>query len=182
MDLFDAIAKRHSYRGPFTEAHVPRDDLRRIIDAGLLAPSGKNLQTTSFVVVDDPESIRRIADILGHSPKHATRHATAVICCLIDRTPEPCYAGADFQVEDCAAAVENILLAITALGYATVWIDGELRAEERAEAIAALLGVPDEKVVRVLLPVGVPAESRHQPPKKPFEERAWFNRYGSDVH
>ena len=38
-----------------------------------------------------------------------------------------------------------MLLAITALGYATVWIDGALRAEDRAQRIGQLLGVPPNK-------------------------------------
>jgi nitroreductase len=84
-----------------------------------------------------------------------------------------------FAVEDCSAAVENILLAITTLGYATVWIDGWLRGEGRAETVGALLGVPQDKVIRILLPIGVPAEKRSPAEKKPFAERAWFNRYGT---
>ena len=40
MDLFDAIARRHSYRGPMLDQPVSRDDLRRIVQAGIQAPSG----------------------------------------------------------------------------------------------------------------------------------------------
>ena len=57
--------------------------------------------------------------------------------------------------------------------------DGWLRREGRAEAIGKLLGVPDEKIVRILLPIGVPAEDYKQPEKMPFNERACFNKYGS---
>ena len=60
MDVFEAIAKRHSYRGPYEDRPVPRDDLRRIVQAGLQAPSGKNMQTTRFVIVDEPELVRQI--------------------------------------------------------------------------------------------------------------------------
>ena len=61
-----------------------------------------------------------------------------------------------------------------------MWIDGWLRVEGRAKAIGDLLGVPEDCVVRILLPIGVPAEQRSQAAKLPFEERAWFNRYGSN--
>jgi nitroreductase len=84
-----------------------------------------------------------------------------------------------FELEDCAAAVQNMLLAITALGYATVWTDGELRFDDRAAKIGELLGVPTKRRVQVFLPIGVPAEEAKPPQKQPFEERAWFNRYGS---
>ncbi|HEG42984.1 MAG TPA: hypothetical protein ENH94_02935 [Phycisphaerales bacterium] len=42
MDLFEAIAKRQSYRGGFKDEAVSRDDLQRIVESGLKAPSGKN--------------------------------------------------------------------------------------------------------------------------------------------
>jgi hypothetical protein len=67
---------------------------------------------------------------------------------------------------------------VTALGYATVWIDGWLRVENRAATIGKMLGLPAGKIIRVLLPIGVPAETWPQKEKKPFEQRAWFNRFG----
>ena len=60
MDLFETIGRRHSYRGPFLERPVPRDDLTRIVQAGIQAPSGYNGQSTTFVVVDDASLIGRI--------------------------------------------------------------------------------------------------------------------------
>ena len=107
------------------------------------------------------------------------RTARALIACIVDERPEAVYEGHDFQVEDCAAAVQNMLLAVTASGYASVWIDGWLRVEGRAKAVGDMLGVPAGKIVRVLLPVGVPEKPvRSAVTKKPFEDRAWFNRYG----
>ena len=176
MDFFEAVVKRHSYRGAFTDAPVSREHLQKIVEAGLVAPSGKNCQTTRFVVVDEPELVAKIAQM--HPVNKAMQQAKAFIILIIDKNPEAIYEGYAFQVEDCAAAVENMLLAVTALGYASVWIDGWLRVEGRNEAVGKLLGVPDEKIVRILLPIGVPAKEHHQPPKMPFEERAWFNQYG----
>ena len=177
MDIFEAIAKRHSYRGTFEDKPVPQEDLRRIVEAGLLAPTGKNAQTTTFVIVDDKETVARIATMPGGNK--AMQDARAYVTCIIDKAPEAVYEGHDFQIEDCAAAVENMLLAITALGYATVWVDGWLRVEKRAEAIGDMLGVPADKIIRVILPIGVPGEVKKRAPKKPFSERAWFNKYGS---
>ena len=137
-----------------------------------------NRQTTTFVIADDPDLVATIREM--HPTNRAMQQASAYIACLIDEHPEAIYEGRSFQVEDCAAAVENMLLAITALGYATVWIDGWLRVEGRAERIGALLGLPEGKIVRVILLVGVPVEIHQQKEKKPFEERAWFNRYGGE--
>jgi len=173
MDLFEAVAQRHSYRAGFRDNPVPREDLVKIVQAGIQAPSGCNAQTTTFVIVDDPAGIAALADIVG---KQVVAEAKAVIVCVVHH--RPVYQDKSFAVEDCSAAVENMLLAITALGYATVWLDGVLRAESRAAKIAELLGVPDDLEVRIVLPIGVPAEKWQQANKAPFEHRAWFGRYG----
>jgi nitroreductase len=174
MDVFEAVARRHSYRGGFTGAPAPREDLRKIVQAGIQAPSGCNEQTTSFVIVDDPKLIAGIGGIVD---KQVVREARAIIACVVDH--RPVYKGMEFGAEDCSAAVENMLLAVTALGYATVWIDGALRAEGRAAKIASLLGVPPDLEVRVILPLGVPVRPGIQREKKPFDKRAWFNRHGA---
>ena len=173
MDVFEAIARRYSYRGDFTDAPVPREDLIKIVLAGIHAPSGKNEQTTSFVIVDDAELLRRIAEIVD---KPVCNTAKAMIACVID--PRPVLNNISFAVEDCSTAVENMLLAVTALGYATVWLDGVLRRDDIAARIGRLLGVPEGKAVRILLPLGVAAEPGTQKERLPFEKRAWFNRWG----
>ncbi|MCK5849804.1 MAG: nitroreductase family protein [Kiritimatiellae bacterium] len=173
MDLFEAIDKRHSYRGGFLDAPVSRKDLQRIVQAGIQAPSGCNAQTTSFVIIDDPDIIAQIAEILS---KPFAAEAKAMIVCVAHH--KKVYQDMSFAVEDCAAAVENILLAITALGYATVWLDGVLRVEKRAEKIAELLNVPGNQQVRIILPIGVPVAKGVPAEKEPFNKRVVFNRYG----
>ncbi len=174
MDIWEAIEKRHSYRGGFSDSPVPRSDLEKIVKAGLKAPSGKNAQTTQFIIVDDRELLRQIGSL--HTMP-AMNQARAMIVCVVDRDPGPVYEGYSFQTEDCSAATENMLLAITALGYSSVWIDGWLRLEQRAEKIGRLLGLPGHKLVKVLLPLGFPCKKGKIPEKFPFTSRAWFNRY-----
>jgi nitroreductase len=174
MDLFDTIARRYSYRGPFTDVAIPREDLLAIVQAGIQAPSAKNEQTTSFVVIDDPAILARVAALLDRPVCDTAR---AMIVCVID--PRPVLPGLSFAVEDCAAAVENMLLAVTALGYATVWLDGVLRRDQIAERSGRLLGVPEDKSVRIVLPLGVPVQPGQQREKLPLAQRAWFNRYGT---
>ncbi len=177
MEFFEAVKKRHSYRGAFTDMVVRRDELLEIVQAGLDAPSGCNKQTTRFVIVDEPELVQQIAQM--NPTNQAMNQAKVFIACIIDKNPDAVYEGFEFQVEDCAAAVENMLLGITALGYGSVWVDGWLRRNGHNETIGKLLGVPDTKMIRVLLPIGVPADGYNPPQKMPFKERASFNKYGS---
>jgi nitroreductase len=71
-----------------------------------------------------------------------------------------------------------MLLATTDLGLATVWIEGQLFAGEAGQ-IAKILDAPERHEVRVLLPLGYPVTHGRQKEKMPFEERAWYNRYGN---
>jgi nitroreductase len=173
MDLFDAIAKRYSYRGTFTDAPVPREDLIQIVQAGIQSPSACNEQIASFAIIDEPALRGEIARLLDRPVCNTAR---AMIACIAD--PRPVFAGISFAAEDCGAAVENMLLAITALGYATVWLDGALRRDGIAERINHLLAVPPGQSIRILLPIGVPASPGQQREKFPFTQRAWFNRRG----
>ncbi len=176
MEFFEVVKKRQSYRGGFENKSIPRGDLKKIVQAGLDAPSGKNAQTTQFVMVDDAAIVRTIAAM--HPTNKAVQQAQAYIACITDRHPEAVFEGMSFQLEDCAAAVENMLLAIAALGYASVWIDGWLRLDNRADTIGKLLGLPAGKILQILLPIGVATETMARPAKKPFADRAWFNAYG----
>ena len=175
MELFDAIRKRASYRGAFAGTPVPREHLEQIIDAGIRAPSGYNGQSTSFVVATDPERRRAVASIAGGQQSLATAQAIIAVVMNPNATSTREFS---FAVEDYAAATQNMLLAITALGYASVWIDGALRRNDVAKKIGDYLGVPADREVRVILPVGVPAAEPTQAGRLPFGERAWFDSHG----
>lgn len=51
MEFFDVIARRGSYRGEFEQSSIPQEELYRILDAGIRAPSGYNLQTATFTLL-----------------------------------------------------------------------------------------------------------------------------------
>ena len=170
MDLFEAFQKRHSYRRNYLDKPIPRGDLRKIVEAGTEAPSGCNAQTTSFVIVGTMRKVlNRIGEVLA-------RKCQAMIVCVLD--PTPAHDTTSYGLEDCAAAVENMLLSITALGYATVWLDrsasppwdrGANRGDPRRSA---------GKARTSRAPLGIPAEEGTQNERRPFSERAWFNKYG----
>lgn len=172
MDFFDAIHNRYSHRTAFQDKAIPDADIRKIVEAGIHAPSGMNCQTTSFVAVTDPELRQAISAVL---PTPATQTAPVLLVVLTEHVVTPC--GLAFEIEDYAAATENILLAATALGYASVWMDGMTKAGEVNAKIRQLLNVPDGKTVRTILPLGVPAQAGLQNTRKPFEERCTYNRF-----
>ena len=175
MDFFDVIEKRHSYRGPYKAIEIPREDLCKIIQTALKAPSGKNAQTTDFLIIDEPYLVEQFQNL--HKSNKAMQQSKAYICCIIDKKPPPIIGNESFQLEDCSAAVENMLLAITALGYASVWMDGWLRFGDNTAIINNLLKLPNSKKIQIILPIGIPKEEGKQPDKKSFAARVCFNAY-----
>lgn len=176
MDILDIIGRRRSYRGEFESTPVPREDLVTILQAGLAAPSGCNRQTTSLIAVDDPEVLEKLRRVID-PPVGET--APAAICVMTQRIFA--YRDKCFAVQDYAAAIENMLLAITALGYASCWYEGHITDDDRiGDKMARILGVPEEYELVCFLPVGIPKSVPKAPRKKKFQERAWFNAFPAE--
>ena len=173
MNLFDAIHARRSYRGKYTSAPVPREDLIQIMEAGLAAPSGCNKQTTSLIAVDDPEVLKKLISVID-PPVGET--APAAICVLTRRVCA--YRDKCFAVQDYSAAIQNMLLAITALGYESCWFEGHITDDDRIDLkMSAILNVPEDYDLVCFLPIGIAEKKPTAPKKKAFEERAWFNSF-----
>lgn len=173
MNLSELMNNRHSYRGEYESTPVSREDLVKIMEAGLAAPSGCNKQTTSLIAVDDAEVLKKIHEVCD-PPIGVT--APAMICVLTQRLIA--YDDKCFATQDYSAAIENMLLMITGLGYQSCWYEGYVTDEDRVGyKIAQVLGVPDEYELVCVLPVGVAKKEPAGPKKKAFEERAWFNGF-----
>jgi len=173
MTALDVIKERTSYRGGYKNTSVPREDLIKIMEAGLTAPSGCNTQTTSLIAVDDREVLDKLREVI--EPEFVIS-APAVICVLTQAIPA--YKSVCFNVQDYSAAIENMLLAIVALGYQSCWVEGQITDEHKiGKKMADILGVPDDYDLICFLPVGVAAQPLNYVKRKPFDERAWFNGY-----
>ena len=172
-DFLKLAQERVSYRGKYKNEKVPREDLMKIMQAGLAAPSGCNQQTTYLISVDEPALLN---EIKGMFSKPVAADAPAVICVLAKNTPS--YRGKSYHVQDYSAAIENMLLEIKALGYDSCWYEGYVTNEDRVgEKISALFEIPDEYEVVCVLPVGIAEDEPKYAPKMKFEERAWFNGF-----
>ena len=107
MELFEAIFTRRSYRGLFKDTPVPREDLKKIMEAVLAAPSGCNKQTTSVIAVDDPAVMKQLTTLIADRPGFAS--APAGIFILTEK--KIAYRDRTYYVQDYSAAIQNALLA-----------------------------------------------------------------------
>lgn len=162
MDLLKAIMERRSVRS-FQADPVPVDMLRRLVEAGIWAPSGGNAQTWCFIIVTDGASIRRLKmlspGLLGNPP------AVIVIC---QNVAEAERKGAKLGKEvlmlmDSAMAAQNIMLAAYAEGLGTCIV-----RSFHPEGVQKLLKLPQYIEPQILISVGFPA-SVPKPPKRNFD-------------
>ena len=173
MDLLKAIVERRSVRS-FKADHVPEDRLRRLVEAGIWAPSGGNAQTWRFIIVTDGVSIRRLKmlspGLLGNPP------AVIVICQDIAEAERK---GAKLGKEvlslmDSAMAAQNIILAAYAEGLGTCIV-----RSFHPGGVQKLLKLPQYIEPQILISVGVPA-SVPKPPKRNFDIVSFQEYNGND--
>jgi nitroreductase len=170
MDTLEAIRTRRSIR-KYQDKPVPDELIRKLLAAAMSAPSARNAQPWQFVVISDRQ-------LLGEIPKvnpnawMAERAAAAILVCG-DLSLEK---SAGYWVVDCAAAVQNMLLAAHALGLGAVWT-GIYPREERSKGFQRLLALPGNVVPHSLVVLGYPAE---QPATEDRyrEDRVRRNRWG----
>jgi len=143
MDALEAIRKRRSVRR-YTGDTIPREDLEAIVDAGRLAASGSNRQPWEFVVVTERPTIDRLK-----VAAEWMADAGAIIAVVMD-------PASRWWLEDGSAAVENMLIAATALGYGSCWLEGYTLPRE--EELKEVLGIPEDRRLLTLVPIGVAVE------------------------
>jgi len=177
MNTFEVFSERYSYRGRYLSTSVPREHLVKIMEAGCAAPSGCNKQTTSFIAVDDPVVLDKLKAVID-PPLGET--APAFICVLTQKIVA--YRDRIFNVQDYSAAIQNALLAIADLGYASCWVEGHITDADRiGDKMAAILGVPEGYELIAYLPIGIPEAPGKRVRKKPLTERTWFNGFGNSI-
>lgn len=150
--VLEALRQRRSIRR-FTKAPVATEDIRTVLEAGRWAPSGLNNQPWRFLVLTRGDHrIERLAGLSKYA--HVFRGAAAVILVFLEKA-RMYHPVKDHQVA--GAAVQNMLLAVHALGLGAVWLGEIINHEQQAmpalgldagelEFMAAVaLGHPDQQ-------------------------------------
>ena len=156
MDALECIHTRRSVR-KYTDEPVSPEDIREMLSAAMTAPSACKQFPWHFVLVTDPAKLKAVKAFSPHAGM-AARAPLAVLVCA-DTALETRCPG--YWVQDCAAAVENLLLAARALGLGAVWT-GSYPREDRVEGFRALLDIPENVVPMAFLVVGHPAEPQER--------------------
>ncbi|MDR1703036.1 MAG: nitroreductase family protein [Sporomusaceae bacterium] len=213
MKELEFIYKRSSIR-KFKDEPLAAGHLEEIIKAAAAAPSGKNLQTWHFVVIQDKTKIQEIAAIIERknealsaylkdeakikafraSVRYHTVFKSAPVLILVYAGPYPSVAEMFLEagimppeeartydkpnpsIQTISAAMENLLLAATALGYGTCWMSGPAYAAAEISSYInfdQLVGKKDY-FLAALTPLGIPLSTPEPSPvprgRKPLAE------------
>lgn len=171
------LFERHSIR-KYKSQPLPGEDVKQILEAGLLAPSSKSSRPWEFVCVEDAEMLVKLAEC---KPAGARPLAGAKLAVVICADPEK----SDVYVEDCSVAASYMQLQATALGIGSCWIQIRNRysADENPaqDMVQALLGIPASLPVVAILTFGYSDEQRNPvDPAKLKWEKVHIGQWADD--
>jgi nitroreductase len=158
QDLIETIFSRRSIR-KYTAEPVSEADIKTLLKAAMSAPSASNNKPWHFVVVTE----RGTLDALADAHPYGKMLAQAPLCIVACGDP----AISDYWEQDCSAATENLLIAVTALGLGAVWLGVHPR-DQRIGFTRQILGIPETVVPLNLISIGHPAEKKE--PRTQYDE------------
>lgn len=173
MAFIDLAKKRYSSR-KYLDKPVEKELLLKVLDAGRVAPSAKNMQPWHFVVITNEETLK---DIKGCYDRKWLESAKCIIVVCGDH--REAWRRADGKIHtdiDVAITIDHLTLAATDLGLSTCWI-----CKFDVMKCSSVMELPEGVEPIALLPIGYPAdetnENRHDKLRKPLDEIVHWEKF-----
>ena len=161
MDVRECILKRRSIR-KFKDQSISDEVIKDLLECAMAAPSARNKQPWEFYVISNEELLTKVKKIGRYSNFNSP--CVIIVCGNRERTLSK--KENDFYIQDCSAAIENILLRATSLGLGTVWC-GISPMEMPYKNAKETLNLPDYIEPLGMIHIGYPDEVK--------EERTQYN-------
>jgi len=174
MDLDRCIKTRISTR-KFLEKEIAWDKLTEILNSGRFAPSSGNLQNWRFLIVKDDKTKEKISNFCADQAWMANA-STHVIVCNDDSDVKRMYKKRSdlFSTQNCATAIQNILLKANSLGIASCWV-----GVYNADKLRALLKIPESIKIEAIIVLGYAAEKEKPSPRLTLDKITYFEGWGN---
>ncbi len=171
MDAIEAILSRRSVRG-FSDEDVSDNMVRKIVEAARWAPSGLNNQPWRFIIVRNQDTKTSLSMLTNYGP--IIKSAPLLIVVFLDKDHMYNYVK---DVQSSGASVQNMLLAIHALGLGGVWL-GEIL--KNREAVNKILEAPDSFELMAVIALGHPAEKKRVSERKELSQLVFKEKFGKN--
>lgn len=149
----EAIFNRQSIR-KFTDEPVKDEDIKTILRAAMQAPSAGNQQPWDFIVIKNQETMNKILEISPYATPLKQAQVAIVVCG--DEEKER-FKG--YWVQDCSAAIQNMLIQSTFMGLGSVWL-GIYPEQDRVDGLRSILNIPESVTPLSIVALGHPGEER----------------------
>lgn len=169
MGIYEIIEKRRSVRA-YRDEDISEEKLKRILEAGRLAPSAHNSQEYKFVVVKDAKKRKDLAQ--AASSQRFIAQAPVIIVAVSLNPEYLIESGVPTYALDLAIALDHMTLAAVEEGLGTCWI-GSFSQEE----IKKVLNIPAQYKVAALLPIGIPDEEPSPKSRKKLDELVCYEDF-----
>jgi nitroreductase len=152
-DVLKILARR-SVR-TFTAAPVSDATVRTLLKAAMAAPSARAKDPWHFIVVRNPSLLARIADLLPNGRSIAKAPVGIVVCGDSNQANRK---DISYLLQDCSAAIENLLLAASMMGLGACWL-GVHPNRMRIDGLRQLFQVPPMIIPVAAIAIGHPRET-----------------------
>ncbi|MBQ8423597.1 MAG: nitroreductase family protein [Coprobacter sp.] len=165
-DFHELLRVRRSTR-KYTDEEISAEDVKTIMEAALMAPSSKRSLSWEFVLVEEKETLERLATCKEHGSKLVAGAKLAIVV-----LGDP--MKSDVWIEDASIATTIIQLQAEELGLGSCWVQVRNRFSDSGESaedyVRELLNIPLPMQVLAIVALGHKAEE-----KAPFdtEKAAW---------
>mgnify|MGYP001739421680 FL=1 len=173
--VLNTILKRTSIRS-YKNKPVEKEEIEKLLRAGMAAPTAMNKQPWHFVVVTDKGQLQKLSEANPYAAMAAKAPLAIVVCGDMNKAAEG--NAREFWIQDCSAATENILLATTGMGLGAVWT-GTYPSKERCADVAKVLGLPESLIPLNTIVIGYP-DADVSPKDKWNTENISYNTYGEE--
>ncbi|MGB9604105.1 MAG: nitroreductase family protein [Verrucomicrobiia bacterium] len=167
----DFIFGRRSIR-VFLPGEVTDEQVKILLEAAMAAPSAVAKDPWRFVVIRNRGTLRRIADVLPNGKMLADAAVGIVVCGDIEAAHD---RQLSYLLQDCSAAIENLLLAAHILGLGACWLGVHPR-ENRIKAIKQILGLPEQVIPVSAIAIGKPGEIK-EPRTRYSADKVHYERW-----
>ncbi|MEA2012811.1 MAG: nitroreductase family protein [Verrucomicrobiota bacterium] len=170
-DKLKNLFSRRSIR-KYTNQKISEQTIRDILDAAMAAPSAVATDPWRFIVIRKKKTLQKIADVLPNGTMIADADVGIIICGDINaaHTQELSY-----MLQDCSAAIENILLAVSQLGLGACWLGVHPRTD-RIKNIKEIFSLPEEVIPISAIAIGYPAEEK-EPRTRYDKNKVYFEEW-----
>jgi nitroreductase len=178
MELYQVLKERRSIR-KYKPDSVPVEKLERILEAARIAPSWSNLQCWRFIVVEDPQTKKALAESMpDNNPARKAVGETAPLVLVLCADPDESgdQDKKDYYLLDAGLAMQQLMLAAHAEGLGTCWVAWFDEKKAREACV-----IPEKYRVVALSPLGFPAVQPSDRPRKDLGEIAFGEKWGGTL-